>query len=63
MDIAAAMLFHDQTPDQIAAAYELSLAQVYAALAYYYAHKAEIDTAMREDSALVKAFKDRRAGG
>ena len=39
MDIAAAMLFHDQTPDQIAAAYELSLAQVYAALAYYYATK------------------------
>jgi uncharacterized protein (DUF433 family) len=63
MDLAAAKVFHYQTPDDLATAYDLSLAQVYAALAYYYDHKAEIDTDIREQSALIQAFKDKQRGG
>ena len=32
-----------QSPDEIAAGYDLPLASVYAALAYYHDHRAEID--------------------
>lgn len=63
LDIAAATVFHDQTPDQIAAAYALSLAQVYAALSFYYAHKAEIDADIRAQSAAIQALKDRQRDG
>ncbi len=63
LDIAAAMIFHDQTPDDIATAYDLSLAQVYAALAYYYAHKADIDADIRVQSAAIQAAKEHHRGG
>jgi uncharacterized protein (DUF433 family) len=62
MDIAAAMLFHDQTPGEIADAYDLSLAQVHAALAHYYAHKDEIDQDLREQIARARELKDKRVG-
>ncbi len=55
MDIAAATIFHQRTPDDLAVDYDLSLAQVYAALSYYYAHKAEIDEEIRQqDEAFVR---------
>ena len=45
-DIVRMKQEHQLTPEQIqAAAPVLSLAQIYAALAYYYAHQAEIDAA------------------
>lgn len=47
-DVVIAHLFHDQTPDEIAAGYAVSLSGVYAALAYYYEHKAEIDADIRQ---------------
>ena len=59
LDIAAAKIFHDQTPDDIAAAYAIPLAQVYAALAYYYEHKDEIDADMREQIALAREYKEK----
>ena len=38
------------TPDQICDAHpHLTLAQVHAAISYYYAHKADIDNVIRED--------------
>jgi uncharacterized protein (DUF433 family) len=43
--------------DEIAAEYELTLADVYAALAYYYDHRAEIDHSMEEDKAFVEALR------
>ena len=43
--------------DEIAAEYELTLADVYAALAYYYDHRAEIDHSMEEDQAFVEALR------
>ena len=36
---------------------QLSLAQVYAALAYYYDHRAEIDAHLQEDEQVVEAMK------
>jgi uncharacterized protein (DUF433 family) len=42
-DLALAHLFHRRQPEEIAADYDLSLAQVYAALAYYYSHKPALD--------------------
>lgn len=47
-DIAIANLFHRRSPDEIAADYEISLAQVYAALAYYFEHKARLDSVIRQ---------------
>ena len=49
MDIVSAMIFADRSPDQLAQDYDLSLAKVHAALAYYYDNKDEIDEDIRED--------------
>jgi len=46
--IAIARIIHGQTPEEIASDYEISLAEVHAALSYYYAHKDEIDASIRE---------------
>ena len=61
-DIAAATVFHQQTPDEIALGYKLSLAQVHAALAYYYQHKAEIDDEIRQRAERSRAMKEQRIG-
>ncbi|MBI5961001.1 MAG: DUF433 domain-containing protein [Chloroflexi bacterium] len=61
-DIVMAMLFHDQNPGEIAAAYEVPLAGVHAALAYYYEHKTEIDEDIRQQIAKAKELKEKRVG-
>ena len=61
-DIAAATVFHQQTPDEIALGYKLSPAQVHAALAYYYQHKAEIDDEIRQRAERSRAMKEQRIG-
>ncbi|MBZ0318428.1 MAG: DUF433 domain-containing protein [Anaerolineae bacterium] len=48
MDIAA-MVRSGATPEWIVENHELSLAQVHAALAYYYDHQAEIDQELEAD--------------
>jgi uncharacterized protein (DUF433 family) len=62
-DIAMASLFHKRSPDEIAADYELSLAQVHAALAYYYAHKDEIDADIRSQIKTARELREKRIGG
>ena len=49
IDIVMAKDFADRRPEQMALDYDISLAQVHAALAYYYENKAEIDADIRED--------------
>ncbi len=44
--------------DEIASEYGLTLADVYAALAYYHDHRAEIDAAIRADEAFVAALRE-----
>lgn len=42
--------------DEIAAEYDLTLADVYAALAYYYDHQAEVDKSIKDSESFVKAL-------
>lgn len=42
-DVAIVKIFHNQDADGIADWFDLTLPQVYAALAYYYDHKEAID--------------------
>jgi uncharacterized protein (DUF433 family) len=60
--IAIAKIVHGQTPEEIAADYNLSLPQVYAALAYYYDHKEEIDATIQERRKLAQEMKEKRVG-
>ena len=47
-----------QSPEEIVTSFpQLTLAQVHAALAYYYDHREEIRQHMRDAEALVEAFK------
>ena len=44
--------------DEIAAEYDLSLANIYAALAYYFDHRDEIKQQIAEDEAFVEALRE-----
>ena len=61
-DIAMANLYHQRTADEIAADYDLSLAQVHAALSYYYQHKAELDADIRSQVMAARQLKEQRGG-
>jgi uncharacterized protein (DUF433 family) len=61
-DIVTAMFFQKGTVDDIAGWYKLSLAQVHAALAYYYEHKAEIDQDIKQQADLFEEYKAKRFG-
>ena len=58
--VADVMLMHlrlDLSLEEIAVKYDLTLAAVYAAMAYYHDHREEIDTRIENDEAFVEAFK------
>ena len=57
-DIAIWHLRLGKTVDEICAEYDLSLAEVHAALAYYYDHQAEIERQINEGDAFLKALRD-----
>ncbi len=46
-------------PDEIATSYDISLADVYAALAYYHDNRPQIDQMMREDEQFVADLRQR----
>jgi uncharacterized protein (DUF433 family) len=46
-----------KSADEIAAEYDLTLADVYAALAYYFDHREEIEARMTEDRAFAEAVR------
>lgn len=48
-----------KSADEIATEYDLTLADIYAALAYYFDHRAEMDEAMREGEAFAEALRER----
>ena len=56
-EIATWRLKMGYAPELIAGKWDLSLAAVYAALAYYYDHKAEIDARDAEDDAYAEAIR------
>ncbi len=54
------VIWHERmskSADEIAAEYDLTLADVYAALAYYFDHRSEIDRDIQESKAFVKALR------
>jgi uncharacterized protein (DUF433 family) len=56
-DIALMYLHLGQSLEEIAGKYDLPLAAVYAAMAYYYDHRAEIDQSITDDQAFAAAFR------
>lgn len=57
-DIVMAHLFHDQSPDVIAAAFGVPLAAVYAALAFYYEHKTDLDGDIRHQIETARQLRE-----
>lgn len=56
------VIWHERlglSADAIASEYGLSLANVYAALTYYYDHREDIDRAIREDPPLIAELRAR----
>lgn len=47
--------------DEIAGEYDLELADVYAALAYYFSHRDEIDQSIREGKETVRQLRDQNS--
>lgn len=57
-DIVAWYEFHGMTPDEIVAGYpQITLADVHAALAYYHAHRDEIQRHMTDDEEFVEKLR------
>ena len=57
-DVYVAHELRGESPDQITSQYDgITLADVHAALAYYFDHKAEIDAQMQEADERVEALK------
>lgn len=48
-----------KTADEICSEHNLTLAEVYAALTYYFDHRAEIDESIKADDAFVKALRQK----
>jgi uncharacterized protein (DUF433 family) len=48
-----------KTADEIATEFDLTLADVYAALAYYFDHRAEIDQSIADGNAFAEALRQR----
>jgi len=61
-DVVIAHNFHNQSPDEISVNYAVSLSSVYAALAYYYEHKTDLDKDMRAQFAEARQLKEQYGG-
>jgi uncharacterized protein (DUF433 family) len=61
-DVAIVKIYHGQDAGELAAWFGLSLPQVYAALAYYYDHKDEMDEQIRGQIARARELKEKRVG-
>ena len=56
-DVAIMYLKMGQSLEEIAGKYQLTLAAVYAAIAFYYDHREEIDRQLEAEDAFVEAFR------
>ena len=60
LTVADTVIMHlrlGQPLEEIAGRYDLELAGLYAAMAYYYDHRAEIDESIAADRAFAEAFR------
>ena len=61
-DIVVAKLYHQRTPDEIASAYDISLAKVYAGLAFYYENRDTIEEDIRQQIRTAQKLKEEGFG-
>lgn len=61
-DIVVAMRYHGRTPDQISEGFQVSLAGVYAALAYYNLHKDDVDADIENQITKARELRDKGVG-
>ena len=57
-DVVLMHLRLGQSLEQIAGHYDISLAALHAAMAYYYDHQAETDQSMQEEDATIQALRE-----
>lgn len=60
--VQSIVVWHERmgkSPDEIAAEYDLELADVYAALTYYFDHRVEIDKSIRDGEAFAGELRER----
>jgi len=50
LDVVASHLYRGLSPDELATNFSLNLGQIYAALAFYYQHKSEMDDQLRQEA-------------
>ncbi|MDX2078505.1 MAG: DUF433 domain-containing protein [bacterium] len=62
IDVVALTIYHGRSPEAISVSYSLSLAQVYAALTYYHAHKEACDDALAREDALFEEAEAKQLG-
>ncbi len=56
------VIWHERmgkSADEIAAEYSLTLAEVYAALAYYFSNRSEIDQSIEDSDVYVESYKEK----
>ncbi|MCE2472233.1 MAG: DUF433 domain-containing protein [Anaerolineae bacterium] len=62
MDIVMEQQSGEREPEKIAAVFEIPVGGVYAAMAYYYEHKEEIDKDIQEDDDYIRRVKAETLG-
>ena len=58
--VQSIVIWHEQmgySVDEIATLYDLTLAEIYSALAYYHDHRAEIDESIQQGEAYAEALR------
>ncbi len=61
-DVVIAERFHHMSADEIASGYDVTLAGVHAAFAYYYEHRQEIDEDIRKQIAKGREAQEKNLG-
>ena len=61
-DIVVAMRYHHRSPEQMAEGFQVSLAEVHAALAYYNLHKEDIDADIEKQIMKARELRDKGVG-
>ncbi len=61
-DIVVAMRYHGRPPDQIAEGFSVSLAGVYAALAYYNLPKDDVDADINQQISQARELRNKGVG-
>jgi uncharacterized protein (DUF433 family) len=57
-DVAALHRYQQYSPAELATQLQITLEQVHAALAYYFAHQADMDAAIEENNRLILQAKE-----